>query len=154
MRSTEIQAIDLVKCSNKERTKKISCRSAKHDTKAGSGNPGNRDLEGSRKAWLFFDPLQFPPGLFWFQLFFFNPPGKLVDLCHPAQIGMIDRNLQHLGKLWLLLVPATDKDSVAENEGVDRMKTIRMADVHDGILYTEDFCAIFQLDLPGFYSQK
>ena len=47
MRSTEIQAIDLVKCSNKERTKKISCRSAKHDTKAGSGNPGNRDLEES-----------------------------------------------------------------------------------------------------------
>ena len=67
---------------------------------------------------------------------------------------MIDRNLQHLGKLWLLLVPTTDKDSVAENEGVDRMKTIRTADVHDGILYTEDFCAIFQLDLPGFYSQK
>ena len=34
----------------------IETRSSVDIAKAGSGNPGNRNLEGSRKAWLFFNP--------------------------------------------------------------------------------------------------
>ena len=85
---------------------KSSGGSAKHDTKACTGNSSHCNLQGSRKARLFLDALQLLADGFQIKSIIFNAAGKLVDFSYPAQIGIVHRNLQDFGKLWFVLITA------------------------------------------------